>query len=72
MIFSDGVESDYLAFDPVVVASISVAEEKAKVRRCIKVFLSNEGVSFSSAFGRRTPRSRKGTWTLTSSDTSHP
>jgi hypothetical protein len=30
VIFSDDVESDYLAFDPDVVASISVAEERAR------------------------------------------
>ena len=30
MIFSDDVESDYLAFDPDVVASISVVEERAR------------------------------------------
>jgi len=31
VIFSDGVEADYLAFDSGAVASISVAEEKARL-----------------------------------------
>jgi hypothetical protein len=31
VIFSDGVEADYLAFDSGSVASISVAEEKARL-----------------------------------------
>ena len=31
VIFSDGVEADYLAFDSGMVASISVAEEKARL-----------------------------------------
>ena len=31
VIFSDGVEDDYLAFDSGAVASISVADEKARL-----------------------------------------
>jgi hypothetical protein len=31
VIFSDGVEADYLAFDSGAVASISVADEKARL-----------------------------------------
>ena len=31
VIFSDGVEADYLAFDSVAVATISVAEKKARL-----------------------------------------
>jgi hypothetical protein len=31
VIFSDGVEADYLAFDSGAVASISIAEEKARL-----------------------------------------
>jgi hypothetical protein len=31
VIFSDGVEADYLAFDSGMVASISVAEERARL-----------------------------------------
>ena len=31
VIFSDGVEADYLAFDSGLVASISIAEEKARL-----------------------------------------
>jgi hypothetical protein len=31
VIFSDGVEADYLAFDSGAVASISVVEEKARL-----------------------------------------
>ena len=31
VIFSDGVEADYLSFDSGAVASISVAEEKARL-----------------------------------------
>jgi hypothetical protein len=31
VIFSDGVETDYLAFDSGAIASISVADEKARL-----------------------------------------
>jgi hypothetical protein len=31
VIFSDGVEADYLAFDSGAIASISIADEKARL-----------------------------------------
>ena len=36
VIFSDGVEADFLAFDSGAVAGISVAEEKASLQRRAK------------------------------------